>query len=122
MTTGSTKTRKSKPTRREAKQEPEKFVDLSKFEIEKREVSVNGKLLPLAIGDKFLINDSDHLVKTVASIQIHEDGRIGYMLEWFDTNDSSFKSEWVTSTELAFLNRAKKERPRVLAFGQPQEN
>ena len=94
----------------------EKTVDLSSFKIDVREVSVNGKRLPLSIGDKLLINEQDHLVKTVTSIQVHEDGRVGYMLEWFDSTDSSFKTEWVTSTELAFLNRAKKERKVVKAF------
>ncbi len=39
------------------------------------------------------------------------------MLEWFDSSDSSFKTEWVTSAELAFLNRAKKERKMIKAFG-----
>ena len=96
----------------------EKTVDLSTFNVVVREVSVNGEKLPLSIGDKLLINEQDHLVKTVTSIQIHEDGRVGYMLEWFDNSDSSFKSEWVTSTELAFLNRSKREQNVVKAFGQ----
>lgn len=94
----------------------EKIVDLSSFEIDVREISVNGEKLPLAIGDTLLINEQDHLTKTVTSIQVHEDGRIGYMLEWFDASDSSFKSEWVTSTELAFLNRAKTESKIIKAF------
>ena len=96
----------------------ENIVDLSTFKIVVREVSINGEKLPLSIGDKLLINEQDHLIKTVTSIQIHEDGRIGYMLEWFDTSDSSFKTEWVTATELAFLNKAKKERKVVKAFNQ----
>lgn len=96
----------------------EKTVDLSAFKAIVREVSVNNEKLPLAIGDKILVNDHDHLVKTVTSIQIHEDGRICYMLEWFDGSDSSFKTEWVTSTELAFLNRAKKEHGNVNGFSQ----
>lgn len=96
----------------------EKTVDLSSFKVIVREVSVNGEKLPLAIGDKLLINKQDHLVKTVTSIQVHEDGRVGYMLEWFDTSDSSFKTEWVTSTELAFLNKAKKEHGNVNGFSQ----
>ena len=96
----------------------EKTVDLSTFNVVVREVSVNGEKLSLSIGDKLLINEQDHLVKTVTSIQIHEAGRVGYMLEWFDSSDSSFKTEWVTSTELAFLNRSKRERNVVKAFGQ----
>lgn len=115
--------RSSNHTRKQAsnskpKKSSESFVDLSTFKIEKREVVVNGEQLPLAIGDKLLVNEQDHLVKTVVSIQVHEDGRIGYMLEWFDADNSMFKTEWVTSTELTFLNQAKKERKIVKAFAQ----
>lgn len=99
----------------------EKIVDLSSFKMIVREVTVNGERLPLAIGDKLLINEQDHLVKTVTSIQIHEDGRVGYMLEWFDNSDSNFKTEWVTSTELAFLNRAKKERKTLTGFSSKED-
>lgn len=89
------------------------LVDLKRFKLSKREVSVDGKKLPLAIGDRLLVNSEDLLVKTVASIQVYEDGRISYLLEWFDASDSSFKSEWVTETELAFLNQAIKEHKIV---------
>lgn len=99
----------------------EKIVDLSAFKVAVREISVNGEQLPLAIGDKLLINEQDHLVKTVTSIQIHEDGRIGYMLEWFDDSSSDFKTEWVTSTELAFLNRSKKERKTLTGFSSKED-
>ena len=99
----------------------EKTVDLSTFKVVNREVSVNGEKLPLAIGDKLLINEQDHLVKTVTSIQIHEDGRVGYMLEWFDSSSSDFKTEWVTSTELAFLNRAKREQKTLTGVGRKED-
>lgn len=99
----------------------EKIIDLSEFKVAVREISVNGERLPLAIGDKLLINEQDHLVKTVTSIQIHEDGRIGYMLEWFDSSSSDFKTEWVTSTELAFLNRAKREQKTLTGFGRKED-
>lgn len=96
----------------------DEVADLSKFAISRKEVSIDGNVLPLAIGDKILVNDQDHLVKTITSIQIYEDGRVGYLLEWFDSSDSSFKTECVTSTELAFLSRAKKERNPIKAFSQ----
>lgn len=98
-----------------------KYVDLSEFKTTIREVSVNGERLPLAIGDSLLINEVDHLVKTITSIQVHEDGRIAYMLEWFDSSCSDFKTEWVTSTELAFLNRAKKLRKTTTGFRTSNE-
>lgn len=99
----------------------ENIIDLSEFKVAVREISVNGERLPLAIGDKLLINEQDHLVKTVTSIQIHEDGRIGYMLEWFDSSSSDFKTEWVTSTELAFLNRAKREQKTLTGFSRKED-
>lgn len=102
---------------KDSKSEKGKTVDLSAFKLTTKEVSVNGKKLPLAVGDQILINEQDNLVKTVVCIQIYEDERVGYMLEWFDSSDSSFKTEWVTSAELAFLNRAKKERKMIKAFG-----
>ena len=94
------------------------FVDLSKFELERREVSVNGKMLPLAIGDKILVNEDDHIAKTIMTIQVHEDGRVSYMLEWFDSASSDFKTEWLTASELRILNSARKGRKVVKAFSQ----
>lgn len=108
---------KSKNTDKNIKLD-ENLVDLSSLSHSRRIVSVNGETLPLAIGDKILINDQDHLVKMITSIQIYEDGRIGYMLEWFDFSDSSFKTEWVTSTELAFLSKARKEKNTIKMPGQ----
>ena len=93
------------------------FVDFSKFQIERKEVSINGKKLPLAIGDKILISEEDRIVKTVMGITINEDNRINYGREWFDASDSSFKSEWLTLTELKLLNKNSKKRNKIVLNG-----
>lgn len=79
------------------------FVDFSKFKVTHREVMVDGSKLPLAIGDKLRFSQEDRNVKTVMGIQIHEDGRVNYCLEWYDEADSSFKNEWLTLSELKLL-------------------
>ena len=93
------------------------FVDFSKFQIERKEVSINGKKLPLAIGDKILISEEDRIIKTVMGITINEDNRINYGLEWFDASDNSFKSEWLTLTELKLLNKNSKKRNKIVLNG-----
>ena len=79
------------------KKEKCSFIDFSKFEIDRKIVSVNGKDLPIAIGDKILVNDDDNLVKTVMGIHVSEDSRINYYLEWFDAVENTFKNERVDS-------------------------
>ncbi len=53
---------------KDSKSEKGKTVDLSAFKLTTKEVSVNGKKLPLAVGDQILINEQDNLVKTVVCI------------------------------------------------------
>ena len=45
-----------------------KQIDTSVLEIQRKEISVDGVKLPLAIGDTIVMNDEDRLIKTVMGI------------------------------------------------------
>ena len=77
--------------------------------INKIEVQVNGKLLPLKIGDKLEFPVGNPILKTIAAIQINENGIETYLLEWFE--DDSFKQYWISMTELKMLKE--NVRPRA---------
>ena len=76
--------------------------------INKIEVQVNGKLLPLKIGDKLEFPVGNPILKTIAAIQINENGIETYLLEWFE--DDSFKQYWISITELKMLKENLKQR------------
>ena len=76
--------------------------------INKIEVQVNGKLLPLKIGDKLEFPVGNPILKTIAAIQINENGIETYLLEWFE--DDSFKQYWISMTELKMLKENLKQR------------
>lgn len=77
-------------------------LDLDSLDaINKIEVTMNGIVLPLKIGDKIAFPDGDVVLKTIAAIQIDECGRATYLLEWYD--DDTFKQYWISVTELKLL-------------------
>lgn len=76
-------------------------IDLSSLASKPISVSVDGKELPLKIGDKIIIEDKDKVVRTVVKIQVSEDGHILYCLEWF--NGTEFKMDWLTAAELFYV-------------------
>lgn len=92
-------------------------IDLDSVgEVSKIEVTMNGALLPLKIGDKIAFPEDDIILKTVAAIQINENGQATYLLEWYD--DDSFKQYWISMTELKLL------KDRIIqkkVFGLAQE-
>ena len=79
--------------------------------INKIEVQVNGKLLPLKIGDKLEFPVGNPILKTIAAIQINENGIETYLLEWFE--DDSFKQYWISITELKILKENLKQRTTI---------
>ena len=79
--------------------------------INKIEVQVNGKLLPLKIGDKLEFPVGNPILKTIAAIQINENGIETYLLEWFE--DDSFKQYWISMTELKMLKENLKQRTTI---------
>ena len=79
--------------------------------INKIEVQVNGKLLPLKIGDKLEFPVGNPILKTIAAIQINENGIETYLLEWFE--DDSFKQYWISMTELKMLKENLKHRTAI---------
>ena len=79
--------------------------------INKIEVQVNGKLLPLKIGDKLEFPGGNPILKTIAAIQINENGIETYLLEWFE--DDSFKQYWISMTELKMLKENLKQRTTI---------
>ena len=88
------------------------LVNLDKIgNINKIEVQVNGKLLPLKIGDKLEFPVGNPILKTIAAIQINENGIEAYLLEWFE--DDSFKQYWISITELKMLKENLKQRTTI---------
>lgn len=79
-------------------------VNFEKFTLQKKEISINGKVLPLKIGDKFKLSENDRIIKTVMAITIFEDGRAGYLIEWYDPDACRFETETVTLSELKLLD------------------
>lgn len=81
-------------------------VNFDDFSIQKKEITINGKKLPLNIGDKFILAENDKSIKTIVAITIFEDGRVAYAIEWYDPEANNFQTENVTLTELKLLNIA----------------
>ena len=88
------------------------LVNLDKIgNINKIEVQVNGKLLPLKIGDKLEFPVGNPILKTIAAIQINENGIETYLLEWFE--DDSVKQYLISITELKMLKENLKQRTTI---------
>lgn len=73
------------------------------------EISVNGKKLPLKIGDQ--IDIGDNVIRVVMKIQINEDSQITYGIQWLDGIE--FKLEWFSWPELCYMSNINKMRPKV---------
>lgn len=82
--------------------------DIEDLKSESISVAVDGKTLPLKIGDAIEFDDDNNTVRTVMKIQVNETGYILYCFEWFD--GAEFKSEWLSSAEVwhALKNMNKK--------------
>lgn len=80
-------------------------VDFNRFPIKKRTISVDGKPLPIKIGDKISLDGNPESAKTVMAITVYEDNRVQYMLEWYNSTSGEFNNEMVTLNELKLLNR-----------------
>lgn len=80
-------------------------VNFDKFSIQKQQVTINGKNLPLAIGDKIILSENEKNHKTIVALTIFEDGRVSYLLEWFDPDSGAFNTETATLTELKLLSK-----------------
>lgn len=91
-------------------------VDFDNFSLSKKEITVNGKPLPLKIGDRFMLSNNDKLYKTVIAITVFEDGRTSYTIEWYDPEACRFENETVTLTELKLLNRKTKATIKNIGF------
>ena len=76
----------------------EECIDISKLESKKIPVSVDGIELPLKIGDRIVIEESDKAIRTIAGVRITASGTAVYCLEWF--NGTEFKEEWASAAEL----------------------
>lgn len=87
-------------------------------EISKIGVAVNGKDLPFKIGDKIEFPDGNSILKTIAAIQINENGIETYLLEWFE--EDAFKQYWISLTELKILKDNMKKR-KVVSFSEMQK-
>lgn len=98
---------------KETQTEYNDMVDFSKRNFEKKVISVNGKKIPFAIGDKLVIGEQDIYIKTIVGVTIQEDNRIQYLLEWYNPHDGSFQTEVVTSIELKLLYEAQPKRKKV---------
>ena len=73
------------------------------------EISVNGKNLPLKIGDQ--IDIGDNVIRVVMKIQVNEDSQITYGIQWLDGIE--FKLEWFSWPELCYMSNINKMRPKV---------
>lgn len=80
-------------------------VDFNRFSVKKRTISIDGKPLPLKIGDKISFDGNPELVKTIMGITIFEDNRVQYMLEWYNSHSGEFSTEMVTLNELKLLHK-----------------
>lgn len=80
-------------------------VDFNRFSIKKRVISIDGKPLPLRIGDKISLDKNPEIVKTIMGITIFEDNRVQYLLEWYNSHTGEFSTELVTLNELKLLHK-----------------
>lgn len=100
-----------------------KDADFESMSVKRKEISINGKALPLAIGDKIRMSDDDPFPKTVTCIMVFEDSRVQYAVEWYDQNSGNFQTETFTLTELKLLNSAAKKKGKIIAgFSREYEN
>lgn len=97
------KTPKEKKTQEKIKPAEIKDVNFSSFRIRRKTVSVNGKELPIAIGDRIILSNGGP-VRTCMGITVQEDGRVSYVLEWHDPQTGGFTSEQLTLMELKLLD------------------
>jgi len=104
------------PTKNNKKSDASEVVSLDDVgTFNKIEVAVDGKTLPFKIGDKIEFPAGNHILKTIAAIQINENGIETYLLEWFE--DDTFKQYWISMTELKILKDNMKKR-NVVSFEQ----
>lgn len=73
------------------------------------EVHVGNSILPLRIGDK--IDVGDGIIRVVMKIQINEDTRVTYGLQWIDGVD--FKLDWFSWPEICHMSEIIKHKPKV---------
>ena len=73
------------------------------------EVTVDGKQLPLKIGDRIDIGDG--VMRMVMKMQVNEDGKVMYGVQWIDEID--FKLDWLTWQELCFMKSLVKRKAQV---------
>ena len=64
------------------------------------EVCVGKDVLPLKIGDKIDIGDG--VIRVVMKVQVNEDARTTYGLQWLDSID--FKLDWFLYPEICHMN------------------
>ena len=73
------------------------------------EVSINSEKLPLKIGGKIDIGDG--IIRIIMKIQINEDSRITYGIQWLDGIE--FKLDWFSWPELCHMSNINRMRPKV---------
>lgn len=77
--------------------------------VSKVEVVVNCNSLPVSIGDKIDIGDG--IIRTVMKIQINEDAKITYGVQWVDGID--FKLDWFSWPELCYMHDIIMQKPKI---------
>ena len=110
--------KKTNKMKQKTKLEPsnDELVNLDEIgQINKIEVSVDGRPLPLKIGDKLEFPIGNPILKTITAIQINENGIESYLLEWFE--DDSFKQYWISMTEIKILKENIKKH-QVIGLSQ----
>lgn len=85
------------------------IVDIDVNEIHHVEVSVDGHVLPLKIGDK--VNIGDGIIRTVMKIQINEDNGVTFGMQYIDGID--FKLDWFTYPEICYMSSCLKNKPKI---------
>lgn len=73
------------------------------------EVHVGNSILPLRIGDK--IDVGDGIIRVVMKIQINEDTKVTYGLQWID--GIGFKLDWFSWSEICHMSEIFKHKPKI---------
>lgn len=73
------------------------------------EIYVGNFMLPLKIGDKIDIGDG--VIRVVMKIQINEDTKVTYGLQWID--GIGFKLDWFSWPEICHMSEIFKHKPKV---------
>lgn len=73
------------------------------------EVYVENNILPLYIGEKIDIGDG--VIRVVMKIQVNEDAKVTYGLQWIDGID--FKLDWFSWPEICHMSEIIKHKPKV---------